>query len=265
MTQRGKNLCFTLIELLVVIAIIAILAAMLLPALRAARENAKRSVCASNMKQVYTAIASYTVDYGGYMPPLGSGDIPGKLYDSADCADLRGLGQYMGNPNIFMCPGFASRSWINSSTNKSYFFPWLDKNVEYWENSGDRNVTFLGYLLFKVSHLTWEQRYNKYIGHLCFKLDKAYPCGHDPDYSPSRSLVLISDTGYTSVWLSPYNQPLPATYGSTPHDNFPHKINYPQGGNTIYGDGHLSWHTSEYWLYNYNGWSNPDWWKIRGK
>jgi prepilin-type N-terminal cleavage/methylation domain-containing protein/prepilin-type processing-associated H-X9-DG protein len=59
---------FTLIELLVVIAIISILAAILFPVFARARENARRTSCMSNMKQIGLGLLQYTQDYDETYP-----------------------------------------------------------------------------------------------------------------------------------------------------------------------------------------------------
>ncbi|BCM91871.1 hypothetical protein IAD21_03748 [Abditibacteriota bacterium] len=64
---------FTLIELLVVIAIIAILAAILFPTFARARENARRSSCSSNMRQLGLGIMQYTQDYDERLPGILGG------------------------------------------------------------------------------------------------------------------------------------------------------------------------------------------------
>ena len=65
--QRKRG--FTLIELLVVIAIIAILAAILFPVFQKVRENARRTSCLSNEKQIGLAIIQYNNDFDEAMPP----------------------------------------------------------------------------------------------------------------------------------------------------------------------------------------------------
>src|SRR5687768_182630 len=59
---------FTLIELLVVIAIIALLAAILFPVFARARENARKTSCLNNCKQMALGLMQYSQDYDELLP-----------------------------------------------------------------------------------------------------------------------------------------------------------------------------------------------------
>ena len=73
MRRSHRQTGFTLVELLVVIGIIALLIAMLLPALTRARDQANTVYCASQMRQVYTAMEQYTASERNYVMPASAG------------------------------------------------------------------------------------------------------------------------------------------------------------------------------------------------
>ncbi|MCA9163878.1 MAG: DUF1559 domain-containing protein, partial [Planctomycetales bacterium] len=96
MTTRCYRLCgrhrrtasgLTMLELLIVVAVIGILIAMLLPAVQAARENARRHSCANHLAQLMTAVQHYETVHRVYPP--GSVNNTGPI-------DNRALGYHMG-------------------------------------------------------------------------------------------------------------------------------------------------------------------------
>jgi len=111
-----KRVGFTLVELLVVIAIIGILVALLLPAIQAAREAARRSQCSNNLKQLGLALQNYHDTYkyfplgvrnqAGWGPSWWVGTLPyleaSAIYDQFDFA---------GNHGGWIGSGTAAGNW----------------------------------------------------------------------------------------------------------------------------------------------------------
>ena len=90
---------FTLIELLVVIAIIAILAAILFPVFAQARAKARQVSCASNIRQMGTAVTMYAQDFDEHFP-LAATLLPD--FSFVNWHDL--IDPYVKNKQIWDCP-----------------------------------------------------------------------------------------------------------------------------------------------------------------
>ena len=124
----SRRSAFTMIELLVVIAIIAILFAILFPVFASAREQARKTTCLSNLRQISTAILMYTQDYDeGYpntgdpwlwvgrrwrwpiMPYLAIGQRQGADYNSS-----------AGAASILLCPSDTQSGTDYNATSYGY-------------------------------------------------------------------------------------------------------------------------------------------------
>ena len=107
-TSSSTRKAFTLIELLVVIAIIAILAAILFPVFARARENARRSSCQSNLKQIGLGILQYSQDYDERYTPTEN--YPGK-----DVTWHQLIQPYVKSTQLLVCPSNTSTAVVKGT------------------------------------------------------------------------------------------------------------------------------------------------------
>ena len=107
--RRTARVGFTLVELLVVIAIIGVLVALLLPAVQAAREAARRMQCSNNLKQIGLALHNYEGTYGVFPGPTGSSSYSpqARLLPFIEQANLQDLIDYQ--QPLLTGPAWAAR------------------------------------------------------------------------------------------------------------------------------------------------------------
>ena len=114
---RRQNGGFTLVELLVVIAIIGVLVALLLPAIQAAREAARRTQCINNMKQLGLSL----LNYESARKALPSGSLPRKLvapgqYEGDKLSFITRVLPYMEDAGRYGTIDFTKPDWANPAT-----------------------------------------------------------------------------------------------------------------------------------------------------
>ena len=134
--MRKSYKIFTLIELLVVIGVISILASLLLPALKSAKETAKRIDCVSNMRNIGQGIAMYVNDWNGWMPP-----------SDPYAAHIYYINEYLkdNSYNRIMFPGYGQGPQVRYSEPEGiYFCPSLKKASDslYWPSTKTINPEY---------------------------------------------------------------------------------------------------------------------------
>lgn len=141
-TRNNRRPGFTLIELLVVIAIIAILAAILFPVFGRARENARRSSCASNLKQIALAEMQYIQDYdesfSGALARQAVGGVCGGNPDYNPWGTI--LQPYIKTNQVFICPSAASPLGTAAATYNCNFYKYISYGYNHFALGYDPGV-----------------------------------------------------------------------------------------------------------------------------
>jgi prepilin-type N-terminal cleavage/methylation domain-containing protein/prepilin-type processing-associated H-X9-DG protein len=250
-TMQRTRAGFTLIELLVVIAIIAILAAILFPVFAQAREKARQSSCASNMKQLGLAFMQYSQDYDEKFPPIVGCTVPINPCPPVNfqhvMTDLIGgqntnqvpvgvivpslVGPYVKNNQIQQCPSAAFRP---NATNAAVAYMYNDLLATRSQAVmagvaqtilASESSTASGHFAAGAAPL----RLN--VGHA---VNRPVPGPGVPGAFPV-AIPTIETIARLQVFVPGTNMILDAADADD-------VIRHSQGGNFLFGDGHVKWH-----------------------
>jgi len=218
---------FTLIELLVVMAIIAILAGLLMPALARAREEARKTACQANEKNIALYFKMYETDHRSSMPSWSyDGGSGARVYDSSMSLVLL-TPAYTDTSKLFVCPSTSDHDvkivmLANNTSTYTDYFSLLGLKLAGQQTptatSGADVYQFSTNLLTGLSPAIWENDsdylIDPHVPSKCHSSRVVY--GDGPD------LGLMRDTS-----------PIPAQFAA---GNY---ANHRYGANLLFYDGHV--------------------------